>query len=89
MANASEVILRGQRAKALLEDDMLRGAFTSAREKFTRQWEKAETVEARERCHALISALEEVEGQLRKVMDAGTLEQRRQDAAPKRGSVRA
>lgn len=87
--NPTETVQRGLRAKALLGDDMLLAAFESVRSKCAERWVNADTVEERELCHARYIAVAEVQAQLRKIMDAGTLETRRQDAAARRGNTGA
>jgi hypothetical protein len=60
-----DTIEKGQNAERLLNDPVLKEAFTRAGEVFIREWMEGTTTEAREAAHAKQAALAEVEREMR------------------------
>jgi hypothetical protein len=68
-------ILRGERAKQLLEEPLLVEAFTTIEKELTEQWlsSPVRDVEAREKLYLTLKCLQRVKGHIATVMDTGTL----------------
>lgn len=58
-------------AKALLEGEVMRGAFEAVERRFISEWMDADTIERREMAHAKVVGLAEVRRQLRTVLQNG------------------
>lgn len=65
-------IVAGDRAKAILEDESFLAAVEKTRESYMHSWLAAPTVQERENMHARVSALDDVLGNLRSIMETGT-----------------
>lgn len=75
MDKSESEILRGERAKQLLEDPLLTEAFTLIELEYMKAWQDspARDKEARETLYLSIKNLQKVRGHLLQVMDSGTL----------------
>ncbi len=74
-----ELMNRGEEAGRLLQDPVFVSAFDEIRERFIREWEKADSVPDREMCWAKVTGLGEVRRQLRRVISQGEHASRQPD----------
>lgn len=73
----SDVILKGQKAKDILESDVFREAVQTAEDAITQEWREGKSPTDRESAHAKLRALTEVVRQLRIMMGQGEYEHAR------------
>ena len=62
---------RGREASRLLDSEIMDEVWAAARLAFMEEWTKAETAVHREMCHAKVMGLEEVQRQLRRMVNEG------------------
>ena len=68
---------RGERARALLENGLLREALDGLDAHYTQAWRQARTVEAREDCHRYVLLTEKLIADLTSIATTGALERER------------
>ena len=66
-----QLLARGAEADRLLAGPIFKEAFDEARAKFIDEWERAESTDRREYAHAKVTALTEVQRQLRRIVSQG------------------
>lgn len=73
MADGRNVIARGEIARQLLEDQVMKDAFLGAEERFVKEWRATEPKEIarRETVWAQVQGLDEVRRQLRTILHEG------------------
>jgi hypothetical protein len=83
---ARERLARGERAKALLRDEILTDAFTYLDEQFLQAWRQTPVndTDARERLYYMSQALASVKGYIEGVVSDGKLAQATLDELSKR-----
>lgn len=76
MDAAEYAIRRGQRARELLNDEILVGAFAQIEADLTAAWKvsKLDAEEQRRECYLMLRALHAVHAELRRVMNDGAIE---------------
>jgi hypothetical protein len=67
-----ETIRKANEATRILESDVYKEAVKEAEQAIIQQWRAAETPTKRESAHGKLLALDEIETQLRVLMDRGT-----------------
>jgi hypothetical protein len=65
-------VARGERAKSLLNDELLVAAFDATRARCIAAWESASTVEQRESFHARVLAVADIRKELLRIVNDGT-----------------
>lgn len=68
---------RGERAKALLANGLLREVLDGLEAQYVQAWRQARSVEAREDCHRHVCLIEKFVADLTSIATTGALEQQR------------
>jgi len=70
-------VLRGQEAERLLNSELLNEAFEKAEQAIISEWRSSQNPVVREQCHARVNAIDDLKRQLRIVLAAGEVAQRK------------
>ena len=74
-----QLIAQGEEASRLLDGEVMGKAFEGTRAEFIRCWEMAESTAAREKFHARVVGLSEVQRHLRRMISQGEHASRQPD----------
>jgi hypothetical protein len=76
MDKVEQIILRGERARQLLEEPLLLEAFDLIEKEYVQQWQTspARDAEGRESLYLMLKLLQRVRGHLQSTMESGVIE---------------